>query len=198
MIRDLVWSDPNDNVADFADNNRGSGVLFGAAAVKEFLTAVGLKAMVRAHQCVADGWLMFAQNCGITVFSSSEYCGLQHNRAGAIKLTAAGKIELMTLPAEANGEMRTVLMGFGKGIGLKRIFITNPAVANLPGMPGTPREVTPTTMAPVVRAKMGERFGGKRAAVVAPKCVKTPRQSLTKLPEIDAPENREPQATCDA
>jgi hypothetical protein len=195
MIADLVWSDPHDAVPNFAGNTRGSGVLFGPAAVKEFLTAVGLRAMVRAHQCVADGFLMFAQNCGVTVFSSSDYCGLQHNRAGAIRLTASGRVELMTLPADAKGEMRTITMGFGKGIGLRRIFASNLSVSNLP-IP-VPLQRDANVVAPPVRPKVAERFSGRKAAVVAPRCVKTPRRSIGKPPEIEMTENCEPRTTCD-
>jgi hypothetical protein len=58
--------------------------LFGTEAIRTFLSRAGLKLMIRAHQCVADGFFVFAQNTRMTVFSSSDYCRMQHNLCGVV------------------------------------------------------------------------------------------------------------------
>jgi diadenosine tetraphosphatase ApaH/serine/threonine PP2A family protein phosphatase len=181
MLSDLVWSDPDESVPHFADNHRGSGVLFGTAAVREFLTDIGVRAMVRAHQCV-DGCVMFAQNCGVTVFSSSEYSRMSHNRAGVVRVAGTGRIELLTLQADPAAEMDKLAFGFWKGLGVKRLFIRNDSPMQ--------REATPA--AQPVKPKVVDRFGSRKSPVVAPKkCQRIGRPSLGKLPAIPIDENLE-------
>lgn len=43
----------------------------------------GLQMLVRAHECVMDGFERFAQGHLITLFSATNYCGTANN-AGAI------------------------------------------------------------------------------------------------------------------
>jgi diadenosine tetraphosphatase ApaH/serine/threonine PP2A family protein phosphatase len=156
MIADLVWSDPHDVVGGFATNHRGSGVLFGTDAVKAFLGAAGLRFLVRAHQCVADGFLAFAQNAGMTLFSSSEYCRLQHNKCGVLAMRGKGTVELFSLGDDWATARPKVKMAVNQGIGLRRIFekrFANPRLA--------------TAKSP-------------RAPLIAPK--KSPRGPLSRIP----------------
>ncbi|KAL0369475.1 UNVERIFIED_CONTAM: Serine/threonine-protein phosphatase BSL3 [Sesamum angustifolium] len=81
-----VWSDPteNDSVEGLRPNARGPGlVTFGPDRVMEFCNNNDLQLIVRAHECVMDGFERFAQGHLITLFSATNYCGTANN-AGAI------------------------------------------------------------------------------------------------------------------
>lgn len=63
---------------------RGPGlVTFGPDRVKDFCWVNNLQLIVRAHECVMDGFERFAQGHLITLFSATNYCGTANN-AGAI------------------------------------------------------------------------------------------------------------------
>lgn len=86
VLMDLLWSDPtvNDAVEGVQPSPRGPGlVTFGPDRVMEFCRANGLQMIVRAHECVMDGFERFAQGHLITLFSATNYCGTANN-AGAI------------------------------------------------------------------------------------------------------------------
>lgn len=86
VLMDLLWSDPttSDAVEGVQPSPRGPGlVTFGPDRVLEFCRANGLQMIVRAHECVMDGFERFAQGHLITLFSATNYCGTAGN-AGAI------------------------------------------------------------------------------------------------------------------
>ncbi|CAH2039025.1 unnamed protein product [Thlaspi arvense] len=86
IVKDLLWSDPteNDSVLGVRRNARGKGVYsFGPDVVKDFCERNKVDMIVRAHECVLDGFERFAQGQLITVFSATNYCG-NINNAGAI------------------------------------------------------------------------------------------------------------------
>lgn len=86
VLMDLLWSDPtvNDAVEGVQPSPRGPGlVTFGPDRVMEFCENNGLQMIVRAHECVMDGFERFAQGHLITLFSATNYCGTANN-AGAI------------------------------------------------------------------------------------------------------------------
>jgi len=86
VLMDLLWSDPttNDAVQGVQPSPRGPGlVTFGPDRVKEFCKNNSLQMIVRAHECVMDGFERFAQGHLITLFSATNYCGTAGN-AGAI------------------------------------------------------------------------------------------------------------------
>ncbi|CAN1171146.1 Serine/threonine-protein phosphatase BSL2 [Linum perenne] len=81
-----ISSDPteNDSVEGLRPNARGPGlVTFGPDRVMEFCNNNDLQLIVRAHECVMDGFERFAQGHLITLFSATNYCGTANN-AGAI------------------------------------------------------------------------------------------------------------------
>ena len=51
--------------------------------MKEFLNDNKLSHIIRAHECVLDGFERFAGGLLITVFSATDYCG-RHGNAGAM------------------------------------------------------------------------------------------------------------------
>eukprot|EP00898_Chlorokybus_atmophyticus_P005273 jgi/Chlat1/5747/Chrsp38S05574 len=86
QLMDLLWSDPteNDHVEGVQPNSRGAGLVsFGPDRVRHFCAVNDVQLIVRAHECVMDGFERFAQGHLITVFSATNYCGTANN-AGAI------------------------------------------------------------------------------------------------------------------
>lgn len=91
LVVDLLWSDPTDSDAQLGvhpnvvRDPHGSGniVKFGPDVVRRFLDENRLALIVRAHECVMDGFERFAGGALITVFSATDYCG-KHKNAGAI------------------------------------------------------------------------------------------------------------------
>ncbi|KAF3576450.1 hypothetical protein DY000_02030622 [Brassica cretica] len=72
------WSDPteNDSVEGLRPNARGPGlVTFGPDRVMEFCNNNDLQLIVRAHECVMDGFERFAQGHLLTLFLAKNYCG---------------------------------------------------------------------------------------------------------------------------
>mmetsp|Transcript_118105 Transcript_118105/g.294463 ORF Transcript_118105/g.294463 Transcript_118105/m.294463 type:complete len:841 (+) Transcript_118105:200-2722(+) len=91
-ITDMLWSDPSDNdsvqgvTLNETRDPDGTGriVKFGPDRVEEFLQANNpLSMIIRAHECVMDGFERFANGKLITVFSATDYCG-HHKNAGAL------------------------------------------------------------------------------------------------------------------
>ena len=154
MISDLVWSDPHESVSMFGENSRGSGVLFGTSAIRTFLTNVNLKMMVRAHQCVVNGFCPFADNIGVTVFSSSDYCNIMHNKCGVMYFHGKQKIEIYSMKTSTFLTARpTITMKLGKGLGMVREEIktttlkqtkrtTRPPSSGVRSKPATPLNKT--------------------------------------------------------
>lgn len=56
---------------------------FGPDRVSEVLRLNNLNMIIRAHECVMDGFERFAGGKLITVFSATDYCG-HHKNAGAM------------------------------------------------------------------------------------------------------------------
>eukprot|EP01018_Ginkgo_biloba_P039752 Gb_36990 [translate_table: standard] len=86
VLMDLLWSDPteNDSIEGLQPNARGPGlVTFGPDRVLDFCKKNKLQLIIRAHECVMDGFERFAQGHLITLFSATNYCGTANN-AGAI------------------------------------------------------------------------------------------------------------------
>ncbi|KAF1001681.1 hypothetical protein AG4045_001926 [Apium graveolens] len=86
VLMDLLWSDPteNDSVEGLRPNSRGPGLVsFGPDRVIDFCKRNNLELIIRAHECVMDGFERFAQGQLITIFSATNYCGTARN-AGAI------------------------------------------------------------------------------------------------------------------
>ena len=82
VLMDLLWSDPttNDAVEGVQPSPRGPGlVTFGPDRVKLFCKENDLQLIVRAHECVMDGFERFAQGHLITLFSATNYCGTANN-----------------------------------------------------------------------------------------------------------------------
>ena len=73
IIRDILWADPISEMIHFTESQRGSGVLFGLAAARQFFKKNSLKLIIRGHQCVEKGIEILGKGLIITVFSTSNY-----------------------------------------------------------------------------------------------------------------------------
>ncbi|KAK4741575.1 hypothetical protein SAY87_025163 [Trapa incisa] len=94
VLMDLLWSDPteNDSIEGLRPNARGPGlVTFGPDRVSDFCKKNKLQLIIRAHECVMDGFERFAQGQLITLFSATNYCGTANN-AGAILVVGRGLV----------------------------------------------------------------------------------------------------------
>jgi len=91
IVMDILWSDPTDNDDEMGiqpnlmrdSNNYGNIVKYGPDVVKKFLQQNNLNMIIRAHECVLDGFERFASGNLITLFSATDYCR-RHNNAGAM------------------------------------------------------------------------------------------------------------------
>ncbi|XWS76476.1 hypothetical protein CRYUN_Cryun01aG0179500 [Craigia yunnanensis] len=94
VLMDLLWSDPteNDSIEGLRPNARGPGLVsFGPDRVTDFCKKNKLQLIIRAHECVMDGFERFAQGQLITLFSATNYCGTANN-AGAILVVGRGLV----------------------------------------------------------------------------------------------------------
>ena len=82
LLCDLWWSDPDKDVLEYDENDRGVSVIFGEKIVQDFNKKNDLDLIIRAHQVVDDGYEFFAQRQLITIFSAPNYCGEFDNSAG--------------------------------------------------------------------------------------------------------------------
>ena len=97
LLCDLLWSDPDKEVLDFDENDRGVSVVFGEKIVQEINRKNDLDLIIRAHQVVDDGYEFFAQRQLITIFSAPNYCGEFDNSAGIMIIDDALTCSLKVL-----------------------------------------------------------------------------------------------------
>jgi len=83
LICDLLWADPDKDIAGWAENDRGVSFIFGPDVVSSFLQRQDMDLVCRAHQVVEDGYEFFAKRQLITIFSAPNYCG-EFDNAGAM------------------------------------------------------------------------------------------------------------------
>lgn len=90
VLMDVLWSDPAETDADLGvteNRARRVSVVFGADRVLEFCAANDIDVIVRAHQCVMEGYEYFARGHLITIFSATNYCGVQKNNGALLHVT---------------------------------------------------------------------------------------------------------------
>jgi len=77
MLEDMVWSDPDDEIVGWRLNEtRQAGIFFGNDVICNFLNRVGVKVLVRSHECIQNGAETWGcgDGCEVwTVFSASNY-----------------------------------------------------------------------------------------------------------------------------
>ena len=95
IIMDILWSDPtdNDNEKGIQPNvirdskSYGNIVKFGPDIVENFLNKNKVHMIIRAHECVPDGFERFSAGKLITVFSATDYCKRHKNAGGMLLIT---------------------------------------------------------------------------------------------------------------
>ena len=110
LVTDILWADPAtaDDLEEgedesciasimFRPSRRGNFSVYGEAAVDEFLRRNQLKMIFRAHQMFEGGFKYFFGKKVVTIFSSSNYVGL-NNVAGYMFVTMDNKLVQHTLP----------------------------------------------------------------------------------------------------
>lgn len=83
LLCDLLWSDPEQRITGWGENDRGVSYTFGPDVVTKFLIRHDLDLICRAHQVVEDGYEFFAKRQLVTIFSAPNYCG-EFDNAGAM------------------------------------------------------------------------------------------------------------------
>ncbi|KAK3600901.1 hypothetical protein CHS0354_019254 [Potamilus streckersoni] len=84
LVCDLLWSDPDEDITGWGDNDRGVSFTFGGDIVDEFLEKHNCSLIVRGHQVVEDGYQFFQKRKLVTVFSAPNYCGEFDNAAAIL------------------------------------------------------------------------------------------------------------------
>lgn len=84
IICDLLWSDPDQDIDGWGENDRGVSYVFGAKVVSKFLRQNDLDLVCRAHQVVEDGYEFFGRRRLVTIFSAPNYCGEFDNAASIL------------------------------------------------------------------------------------------------------------------
>lgn len=87
MICDLLWSDPDEDIVGWGENDRGVSYTFGGDIVRQFLKKNDFSLIVRAHQVVEDGYQFFQKRKLVTLFSAPNYCGEFDNAAAVMIVT---------------------------------------------------------------------------------------------------------------
>lgn len=82
LLCDLLWSDPEDYLNGWGENDRGVSYTFGKDMINKFLDNNDLDLIVRAHQVVEDGYEFFNNRRLVTIFSAPNYCGEFDNAGG--------------------------------------------------------------------------------------------------------------------
>ncbi|KAH9577524.1 Calcineurin-like phosphoesterase domain [Trypanosoma melophagium] len=107
VIDGLLWSDPEENVCGCHMNYRGCGFIFGPDVTREFLdrnygyefpntgkndTNGTLQFIMRAHQCVQEGYHWAHNGLVLTLFSAPNYCGVNNNKGAIVVLSGKSQV----------------------------------------------------------------------------------------------------------
>jgi serine/threonine-protein phosphatase PP1 catalytic subunit len=80
---DLLWSDPDNNITGWSENDRGYSFTFGRDVVSVFSTIHDIELIVRGHEFVEDGYEFFSRRQLVTLWSAPNFMG-QWDNASAV------------------------------------------------------------------------------------------------------------------
>ncbi|VDQ09021.1 unnamed protein product [Trichobilharzia regenti] len=72
LLCNILWSDPDKDIIDWAENDRGVSFLFGQDVVIEFLNRHEMDLICRAHQVIEDGYEFFCKRRLVTLTNCGE------------------------------------------------------------------------------------------------------------------------------
>lgn len=87
LLTDLLWSDPDRQIQDWALNDRGVSYTFSKKNVYDFCSKFKFDLVIRGHMVVEDGYEFFARKKLVTVFSAPNYCGEFKNWGAVMSVT---------------------------------------------------------------------------------------------------------------
>jgi serine/threonine-protein phosphatase PP1 catalytic subunit len=114
LVCDLLWADPDKDVAGYGENDRGVSFTFGPDVVSNFLKKHDCDLIVRAHQVVEDGYEFFAKRQLVTLFSAPNYCG-EFDNAGAMMSVDESLMCSFQILKPAEKKSKYVYGGMGMG-----------------------------------------------------------------------------------
>lgn len=101
-MMDLLWADPDEEVDEFEESDRGDTYRFGISPTLEFLKINHLSLIIRGHECVEDGFEYPFEvldddygKCILSIFSASDYVDYRNDAAYGVY---DRKIEFHSLP----------------------------------------------------------------------------------------------------
>eukprot|EP01129_Flabellula_baltica_P008947 TRINITY_DN358_c0_g1_i1.p1 TRINITY_DN358_c0_g1~~TRINITY_DN358_c0_g1_i1.p1 ORF type:complete len:325 (-),score=58.73 TRINITY_DN358_c0_g1_i1:1753-2727(-) len=95
-LRDLLWSDPSDDIDLFSVSPRGAGFLWGKEATLDFLKETKLEIIIRAHEVAMDGYHLHHDNRVLTIFSAANYCNRYGNKGAVLQITESFEFNIIT------------------------------------------------------------------------------------------------------
>jgi serine/threonine-protein phosphatase PP1 catalytic subunit len=105
LVCDMLWSDPDQFVSGWGENERGVSFVFGKDILQRFLKSQDLDMICRGHQVVEDGYEFFGGRKLVTVFSAPNYCDEFDNSAGILLVNDDLSCSFKILePAEKHGK----------------------------------------------------------------------------------------------
>jgi len=84
LLCDLLNSDPDKDVIEYDENDKGYSVVFGEKIVLDFIKKNDLDLIVRGNEVVDDGYEFFAERHLVTIFSALNFKGEFDNSAGIL------------------------------------------------------------------------------------------------------------------
>jgi protein phosphatase len=143
-VRMMLWADPTDTQSvRFAESQRGGVLAYGPIAVKAFLQANGLSAIIRAHQCV-NGVVPTRGMPVYTVFSASNYNPHEANDSGVLLVSDRKELLPKTFPPITRlARPDCTFFSFGR-TDRARPKLPIPGVSSLPFVKGAPTLLMPS------------------------------------------------------
>ncbi|GMR32753.1 hypothetical protein PMAYCL1PPCAC_02948, partial [Pristionchus mayeri] len=93
LMVDLLWSDPSSKTEWYQPSHRGASSVFGSRAISTFSQNLGVDLIVRAHQCVDEGYEMFGAKT-LIIFSAPAYT--DNNAAAVLKIDTDLTCQVLT------------------------------------------------------------------------------------------------------
>ena len=106
-MADLVWSDPDPTIKDFAISQRGisvelklgAGYTFGERVTEQFCFSNSINHIARAHQLCMEGYQVLFNDLLSTVWSAPNYCYRAGNLASVLNISPGLKRSFVVFPA---------------------------------------------------------------------------------------------------